>query len=379
MHKPILYFSTYKFIPSDEYHKLDEFLNSEPNMSDYSMVIINQTPETTYNTFIDVEHAVDKLIILCKPHNVPVKLLTTAYKYNPTKLSAESENYPLLEIIDEPGYWLSDQFFAYAVTLRTANERNGIKVNWTSVEENNNIEHLYITMNNIPREHRCIMMDMLAKHDLIDLGKISWRDVDYRYTTDRNDTPDSVRMGYPYKYWTPKRMFLNVDTLDCTIYDKTFVLPKEYAKSAFQLVAETSSEDFFLTEKIAAPLYYGKLFLVIGCKNFYANLVDMGFKLYDNVFDYSFDSVDDLETRIEMIVSNINKYRDYTNEQLTKLILENKDVIEHNHRVVMDYVFNRVPESLEPIYNTLKENDIYTRLGYIFEKLGLKNVYMGKV
>lgn len=378
MSKPIKYFSQLKFSPGDDF-QLDEFMDGKLNPTDYSMVIIEQMLDPTYNRIGCDENAVDNIISICKTHSLPVKLLTSAYKYNTQQLSDKSMNYPLLEIIDHPGYWLSDQFLVYAASYRTANNLNGLNLAWTSVEQNNNAEHLYITMNNIPREHRCIMMDLLAKYDLIDHGKISWRDVDYKFKTDRNEVPDSVRLGHQYKYWTPKRMFLNVDTLDCAISDSTFLLPKEYSKSAFQLVAETSSDHFFLSEKIAAPLYYGKIFLAVGCKNFYANLVDMGFKLYDNVFDYSFDSVNDLETRIDMIVSNLNKYRDYTNEELNNLIIENKDVIEHNHRVVMNYVFNRVPESLEPIYNILKENNIKTRLDYIFNNLGLRNVYMGKV
>jgi uncharacterized phage-associated protein len=56
----------------------------------------------------------------------------------------------------------------------------------------------------------------------------------------------------------------------------------------------------------------------------------MGFKLYDELFDYSFDSIDDMEERYEGLVRNVNKYRDRTPDELAALINSVRDKIEYN-------------------------------------------------
>jgi hypothetical protein len=51
-----------------------------------------------------------------------------------------------------------------------------------------------------------------------------------------------------------------------------------------------TADTFFITEKTFRPIAYGKLFLVIGSPEFEQNLKRMGFDIFDDIIDKSYDS-----------------------------------------------------------------------------------------
>jgi len=67
---------------------------------------------------------------------------------------------------------------------------------------------------------------------------------------------------------------------------------KTYNDIAIEIVAETNHtpNTFFITEKTFRPIAYGKLFLVIGSPEFEQNLKRMGFDIFDDIIDKSYDS-----------------------------------------------------------------------------------------
>jgi hypothetical protein len=128
------------------------------------------------------------------------------------------------------------------------------------------LKHLYISMNNTARRHRCMMMDILAKHELIEQGVISWRDVLPRYNTVRKNldksVPESVLAGWNYRYWKPKRMYIDFGLTNIGRLNEQEFLPSQYASTFMQLVTETGDWAFFFTEKITMPLLFNKPFLI---------------------------------------------------------------------------------------------------------------------
>jgi len=65
-----------------------------------------------------------------------------------------------------------------------------------------------------------------------------------------------------------------------------------YNDIAIEIVVETNqtADTFFITEKTFRPIAYGKLFLVIGSPEFEQNLKRMGFDIFDDIIDKSYDS-----------------------------------------------------------------------------------------
>ena len=45
--------------------------------------------------------------------------------------------------------------------------------------------------------------------------------------------------------------------------------------------------------------------------NYHKALVELGFDLYDNLFDYSFDSIEDDEARADAVWQQVAKYKDH--------------------------------------------------------------------
>lgn len=363
--KKTLYLSVWDAHNNKEYY--NNIVNGDFQLTDFESVVINQSVEHAYDRLID-NNDVNKLIAKCKRDNADITLITSTRQYNVDKIT---EYYDKLNSIDIPCYWISKAFQEATVseTIQENNKNKGMDIYSSNV--NVKVDHLYITMNNLSHRHRCMMMDILAKNELIDLGAIAWRDMDRQYDNDRNEIPDSQRFGYPYNHWTPVRMFLDIPGVESYIPQSN--IPAQYNNSFVQLVAESTVDEFFLTEKTAVPLLYNKMFLVVGSKNFHKNLVDMGFKLYDNIFDYSFDSLDSTEERIEGVVANINKYRSHTYNELEQLIIANEHVIRHNKQVALDYVFNVVPKSLEQIVPKLSGQMLGERLETVYDLKELKN------
>jgi len=64
-----------------------------------------------------------------------------------------------------------------------------------------------------------------------------------------------------------------------------------YSELMIEVVVETNQtpNTFFITEKTFRPIAYGKLFLVIGSPEFEQNLKRMGFDIFDDIIDKSYD------------------------------------------------------------------------------------------
>jgi len=113
-----------------------------------------------------------------------------------------------------------------------------------------------------------------------------------------------------------------------------------FRNSAAALVTETLHKDFnntslFYSEKTFKPMWYGLPTLIAGQKDANRYLKDnLGFELYDEIFDYTFDSVEDMPTRMQLVadqVDYINKINFYKFKPLLKeKILHNRNVLEKN-------------------------------------------------
>ena len=83
---------------------------------------------------------------------------------------------------------------------------------------------------------------------------------------------------------------------------------KIYKDIAVEIVCETNTtpETFFITEKTFRPIAYGKLFLVIGSPNFELNLKRMGFDIFDDIIDKSYDS-ESSYGRVDAVFESLKK------------------------------------------------------------------------
>jgi len=195
-------------------------------------------------------------------------------------------------------------------------------------------DYLYINLNNKSRYHRCLMMDKLCENNLMDVGLNSWN----MLSTDRITSSDDFNLcytSYIFKCWKEKKINIddfNVDKCIVDEYSKKLLQPN----SLLALVTETFHRTNFITEKTFRPIFLEQPFIAFGGKNQNKELVNLGFELYDEIFDYSFDSLDSLEGRADGIVDNLKKIKDENYYDIYELLLPK---IKRNKYRIME-IFN---------------------------------------
>ena len=131
---------------------------------------------------------------------------------------------------------------------------------------------------------------------------------------------------------------MNIDDykIDSTIVD-------EYSKKLLQpnalisLVTETFHRTNFITEKTFRPIFLEQPFIVLGGKNQNKELLNLGFELYDEIFDYSFDSDDSLENRVQGVIDNLNRIKDRNYYELYEELLPK---IKRNKNRIVEIYYN---------------------------------------
>ena len=179
-------------------------------------------------------------------------------------------------------------------------------------------DYLFINYNNKPRLHRCMLMDELHRTRLSDVGRMSWNKLMIDWPQNISDVLGNYT--YEFKHWEEKHLDLdsygNQEKIHTDEFSPFLIQPN----ALIELVSETSAEVTFITEKTFRPILLEQPFICLGAVNQNLDLVKYGFELYDEIFDYSFDSKPNLEDRIKGIIENLNKIKDEDYYQLYNLL-----------------------------------------------------------
>lgn len=347
---------------------INKCLSDIGEMTSISSVFLNCFFDIDFKKMGGSQSFLFECINVCQLNRIPVLLgVLLPKKYNNNYYSIlDSISYDAVKVIEWPTFFIHRTF--YLMNLEESylkNKKMHLDILNTNVNLNCKYDFTFITMNNIAKFHRMMLMDILAKYNLFEYGAVAWRNVNRTY----NNLEDSLKNPtYNYKYWTPKALYLDQDT----VYNLKFqeLLPKEYNQAFMQIVTESETKHFVITEKTAVPLLFNKLFLVVSCKNFHKNLEDLGFKLYEELFDYSFDSFDKLEDRVEGVVKNVQQITKMSNLEKEKALNCVIEKIKYNRQRALKSVINDVPKE---IYDIGSKTNSFSHLCFV-EKL-LQNVY----
>lgn len=297
------------------------------NVKDVSGIVIMGIVEADLSVIPDDQLV--EIFSISNKYNIPIYLFTSGHKDNPhiifkRNLETTPNN---IEIC----YWHSFYLTQTLIKLvRYDNNCYNKSVGYDiekidSVINDLNFKYKFICLNKGPKLHRRYTMDYLEKYGLIENNAISFREL------------NSQNIGL--KYWKEKQIFLDQENADVKTFNQEIV-PTQYQYSFMQLVTESLDDIFIISEKTAIPLFFNKPFLVVSCKHFHKKLQEMGFQLYDELFDYSFDDIDDLQERIDKLVQNINKYKDKSNKELSDLYLGIKDKLIYNKKLAVKYAID---------------------------------------
>lgn len=317
-----------------------------------SKIILVNGGEWEYSAVVAGEdRAVFSLLKIAKQKNLKLEIVVGSTLES--TLLIDSKKYSNFQIHYWETYWLSNTYYTQTELREDQISSSNLDINVETTLEH--IDFKIISLANRPHEHRCLMMDLLAKYNLIEDNAVSWHEESYS-NENVGDLLTSVYRGYQYKFWQPKILKLQ-DYYSSTRNQD--LLPKEYANSFCQLVMESTIHTSFITEKTCMPLFYMKPFIVASCKHFHKILKRMGFKLYDELFNYSFDSIHDVESRFEQIAINLEKINQMSVEELKSLndSIYDKLLYNRNHAIMLSTKLSKQPKILHEIYEETKDRD----------------------
>lgn len=221
--------------------------------------------------------------------------------------------------------------FSFPLLVRTRKRIINEHSNTRVADYNSATTKHFICLNGGASTYRADLVTRLHKTNIIDKCHWSWL---RRYSTkvwdeelDNCDKTDSKIFDYriikELDMTTEELLFEdNQDRVDDFYY---------LTDSLIDMGIETAPyHNQFITEKTWKPYLFGKVSLFFNCQSYYAILKNLGFELYDEIFDYSFDTIKDTDERMDAYFNEIKRISEISIEELQNKILNVEDKILRN-------------------------------------------------
>jgi GDP-L-fucose synthase len=117
-----------------------------------------------------------------------------------------------------------------------------------------------------------------------------------------------------------------------------------YSDTLFSVVTETTFENDSLniTEKSFKPLANCHPFIIIGDQHIHEKLKEFGFELYDDLIDYSFDSIYNNLERFDAVTKEIKRIHELGDGWILFWYKQNIEKIRNNSKILLDYSNNNL-------------------------------------
>lgn len=224
-------------------------------------------------------------------------------------------------------------------------------------QHNIEINKHFISLNSRAHPWRCMFIDYMYKYGLFEKGYVSWHNI------------ENWNYSYNFKWWKPE--IINFD--DNWINNESgikdiFRPPEQFKDSLFSVISESSLDTIFVTEKTYLPIYHKRPFIIFGAPGIHRYLASLGFKLFDEIIDYSFDSVENDERRCNLFMNQVARICKHDIQRLkNKLKLK----IDHNFYTLVKNSYNKKFLSKD-LLKILKKADSDSMKPYI-EVLNIKD------
>ena len=180
-------------------------------------------------------------------------------------------------------------------------------------------EKIYNCLNHSENKHRTIIFNGLKSRKLLKYGFVSY--LDKGVYLPRN-IEDSRTEKYDWRWPT--------------------LIPEVVSKTYFNVVTETHHniekdfDDLFITEKICKALITEPFIIVGNCGSL--NYVkEKGFETYPELFDESYDLIENPKDRLEFILDEIERLCNMDKNELEKIYKSVVWKIEHNRKIMVDF------------------------------------------
>lgn len=175
----------------------------------------------------------------------------------------------------------------------------------------------FTALTRIPKDWRSVIMSQLWKRGILENSLWSFNTTEEQFGLSQKNNPIDVtkfingrkRLKDFVDNYTPKRC----DVLDSVEQnDHTVINTDLYLESFCSIVLETVFEadrsgGTFLTEKIWKCVKYGQPFVVAAPSGTIQHLRDLGYNMYDEYIDHTYDTVEDATERAKALLNEIDR------------------------------------------------------------------------
>lgn len=186
---------------------------------------------------------------------------------------------------------------------------------------------LYINLVRVCRLHRCMLLDSLIEKQLFAHGFNTVSNIGWHLSDYCKDNPSSVIQDQKFDI---------LDVSDLINNNPNNSVPlKQCTKSFVYLATETLTDNtrMFFSEKVYKPIAIGMPFLTLGNVGTLEYLKRQGFKTFSKWFNEDYDLDLSLQDRINIIVENLELYKNMSDLQLIKVRAEMNETCKHNLKI----------------------------------------------
>ena len=185
----------------------------------------------------------------------------------------------------------------------------------------------YLISNSSFAEHVHISQDSIDKNDIDEIANV------YKWISEKE-----------LSEWSKKLPFI-VDTKDFEFNHALKINSHLHHQTLFQIVNETHVKDWnktsmFFSEKTFRTIGHMQPFLIFGQQGCNHKLQEYGFKLYTELFDYSFDFETNVKRRYQKLLSTVqdavNKLNTMSHDEQIEWKYSCAEKIKHNFRLITD-------------------------------------------
>lgn len=190
--------------------------------------------------------------------------------------------------------------------------------------------NLYLNYNRRSKVHRAMMTAYLIKENLLHRGLVSYHGDNLKNT--KLLLPEHLHNEAELiDSFMPKEIDMDLATnnparqLSLAHYEQTFL----------SLISETHTYAgmLFFSEKVWKTVGVGHPFMLVGNPGALKKLREMGYQTFMTWWDERYDEVEDLETRIQMIVGEIKRLSNLSVDELKQMRTEMHPVLVHNQNM----------------------------------------------
>ena len=218
--------------------------------------------------------------------------------------------------------------FPYGLLNRTRRRLAKLNPDGNTMDyESPTVKH-FICMNASNSFQRLTLLDILHETKVID--KCYWSWLRRNASEDNDDVLAGFSEGF-FDFRQTKELDMQLDQLEFEDNQDTVNDFYYLTDSLIDIGVETDARYQFITEKTWKPLLYGKVSLFLQGKDYHSKLLaSLGFELYDEIFDYSFDKIEDEYWRIREYCKELKRVSEIPIEELQKKIVSIEDKIARN-------------------------------------------------